>query len=237
MKTAFTLAEVLITLGIIGVVAAMTIPALVADYRGNVLNTQAQKAYSILQQALQQMQYDTGMIPNHANFGSEQGGTEAGTGGGRFIDYFRPYFLSNGNCNTRECINQSYTDDEGNLQSMMTNKYKTYNNASNVNTYLFDDGQMILSDGMFVMIENYQSNILITVDVNGLNKKPNRWGHDLLTFQVEENSGKLLPMGAKNTQYTDLNTYCSATSTSSYNGIACTYKALTDKDYFKNLPK
>ena len=33
MKKAFTLAEILITLGIIGVVAAMTIPTLVANYR------------------------------------------------------------------------------------------------------------------------------------------------------------------------------------------------------------
>ena len=238
MKKAFTLAEVLITLGIIGVVAAMTLPALVNQTRGKELETALQKAYSILQQALQQMQYDTGMIPNHANFGSEQGTTTTGTGGGgRFMDYFRPYFLSHGNCKTRECISQSYTDEEGNIQSMMTNKYKTYNKASNVATSLFDDCQMILSDGMFIMIENHISDILLTVDVNGLNKKPNRWGHDLFTFQIEESSGKLLPMGAPNTSYTNLNTYCSTTSTNIHNGIACTYKALTEKDYFKNLPK
>ena len=33
MKKGFTLAEVLITLGIIGVVAAMTIPTLIANYQ------------------------------------------------------------------------------------------------------------------------------------------------------------------------------------------------------------
>ena len=37
---AFTLAEVLITLGIIGVVAAMTMPALIANHRKTVLKTQ-----------------------------------------------------------------------------------------------------------------------------------------------------------------------------------------------------
>ena len=37
---AFTLAEVLITLGIIGVVAAMTMPALIANHRQAVLKTQ-----------------------------------------------------------------------------------------------------------------------------------------------------------------------------------------------------
>ena len=35
-KNAFTLAEVLITLGIIGVVAAMTLPAVIQNYRNHV---------------------------------------------------------------------------------------------------------------------------------------------------------------------------------------------------------
>ena len=39
-KNAFTLAEVLVTLGIIGVVAALTIPALIANYRNMVLENQ-----------------------------------------------------------------------------------------------------------------------------------------------------------------------------------------------------
>lgn len=77
--------------------------------------------------------------------------------------------------------------------------------------------------------------ILISVDVNGIYKKPNRWGHDLFTFQIM-NDVKLLPMGSDGTKF-DKNDYCSVTSSDTINGIGCTYKALTDKDYFKNLPK
>ena len=55
-------------------------------------------------------------------------------------------------------------------------------------------------------------------------------------FITVDDSGKLLPMGADGTTFTDLSTYCSATSTNAQNGIACTYKALTDKDYFNSLP-
>lgn len=77
--------------------------------------------------------------------------------------------------------------------------------------------------------------ILISVDVNGIYKKPNRWGHDLFTFQIM-NDGKLLPMGSDGTKF-DKNDYCSVTSSDTINGIGCTYKALTDNDYFKNLPK
>ena len=51
-KIAFTLAEVLITLGIIGVVAALTLPSVVAHYKEKVLVTQVKKAYSEMQNAL-----------------------------------------------------------------------------------------------------------------------------------------------------------------------------------------
>ena len=40
---AFTMAEVLITLGIIGIVAAMTLPALVAKYQKNVTSNRLKK--------------------------------------------------------------------------------------------------------------------------------------------------------------------------------------------------
>ena len=51
-KIAFTLAEVLITLGVIGVVASLTLPSIVAHYKEKVLVTQIQKAYSEMQNAL-----------------------------------------------------------------------------------------------------------------------------------------------------------------------------------------
>ena len=50
---AFTLAEVLITLAIIGVVAAMTIPTLVNKYQDRVNETRYKKAISMLSQAVQ----------------------------------------------------------------------------------------------------------------------------------------------------------------------------------------
>ena len=51
-KKGFTLAEVLITLGIIGVVAAMTMPTLMSNYRKKQTVTQLQKAYSEINQAV-----------------------------------------------------------------------------------------------------------------------------------------------------------------------------------------
>lgn len=52
MKRAFTLAEVLITLGIIGIVAAMTIPTLIANINGVQYRNKSKKAFSTLNQAV-----------------------------------------------------------------------------------------------------------------------------------------------------------------------------------------
>ena len=52
MKKAFTLAEVLITLGIIGIVAAMTLPSLIANYQKKVTVNRLKQAYSMINQAL-----------------------------------------------------------------------------------------------------------------------------------------------------------------------------------------
>jgi len=51
-KAAFTLAEVLVTLGIIGIVAAMTMPTLMANHRKKVVETKLEKIYSVMNQAI-----------------------------------------------------------------------------------------------------------------------------------------------------------------------------------------
>lgn len=57
---AFTLAEVLITLGIIGIVAAMTIPSLMNNVQDKQYKTALKKTYSVISNATKQLQYDTG---------------------------------------------------------------------------------------------------------------------------------------------------------------------------------
>ena len=60
MKKGFTLAEVLITLGIIGVVAAMTIPTLMTKYAKQRTETQLVKFYSMMNQTLRMSVADNG---------------------------------------------------------------------------------------------------------------------------------------------------------------------------------
>lgn len=60
MKKGFTLAEVLITLAIIGVVAALTIPSVIVRTQQQEFKTAAKKAHSVLSQAVQLTQVKDG---------------------------------------------------------------------------------------------------------------------------------------------------------------------------------
>ena len=71
-KNAFTLAEVLITLGIIGVVAALTIPTLMSSIQNRQLEVGLKNAYSTLTQALKMYEQDNGYPLTSSNVGQNQ---------------------------------------------------------------------------------------------------------------------------------------------------------------------
>lgn len=229
IKRGFTLAEVLITIGIIGIVAAMTLPAVVNRKQRKELEIGMQKTYSILSQALLKMQHEEGMIASTVNYPS-----------GTFAPVFKKYFNGGRDCGLNGC--ESVDGDLSDVDSQASKNYLIFSKKRVAGNGYFDNGQYIMTDGMFLMIENQGEGssvtfpILISVDVNGLHKKPNIWGYDLFTFQIDVKSGKLLPMGAPETRWRDHNTYCSTTGVNRLNGASCAYKAFTEKDYFKNLP-
>lgn len=229
-KTAFTLAEVLITLGIIGVVAAMTLPALLNSTQNRELESGLKTAYSTIQQGLSRMNADRGSEVKPDDF----------LPCGSFYNEYKRYFNKIYDCSATapdESVCMSRANAHGNEDGVYDDPSYTTYNGKRLHTNPFDDGQFVLPNGMLLMFENSgsASNIYISVDVNGKKKKPNRLGHDLFTFQLMKN-GKLLPMGVEGTNYSP-EEFCKPNSSSNVNGIACTYQALTDKNYWKNLPK
>ena len=60
MKKAFTLAELLIVLGILGIVAALTMPILIQNHTKSVVVTRLQKFYSIMNQAIDLAEAENG---------------------------------------------------------------------------------------------------------------------------------------------------------------------------------
>ena len=219
LNCAFTLAEVLITLGIIGVVAAMTIPTLINNSQNRELQSALNKGYSEISQALKLMELDIGCEVRPQDYAPRT-----------FVNSYKNYFKHIKFAPLSFQANDTETNDYNTMK-----EYRTYNKSKNVFYNMLDDGQFILSDGALIMINNEAYNILlISIDVNGLKKGPNIWGKDLFTFEINS-AGKLLPMGADGTRYTDMSEYCSKNSSSNINGIGCTSAALSDADYFKKM--
>jgi len=59
-KFAFTLAEVLITIGVIGIIAAMTLPSLIEQHEKKVTAAKLKKFYTVMQQAIMLSEKDNG---------------------------------------------------------------------------------------------------------------------------------------------------------------------------------
>ena len=230
VRLGFTLAEVLITLGIIGVVAAMTIPNLIANNKAQKLRSQFLKSYSVVQQVFKQMEADDVSL-NPADYKP--------TTTGKFYQTFIKYLQAPMDCggsttttNRKNALPCYYPAEDSTMKP-----YKTLDGKNNVIYNYLDDGQIVLQDGTNLLFENQHGldYIWISVDLNGYKNPPNRWGYDLFTFQFKD--GELVTMGDPKTTYNNLDIYCNLNSTDRLNGIACAQKAKTDTEYFKWVVK
>ena len=82
-KVGFTLAEVLVTLGLLGVISAITIPNLAFNYRGKVLEEQFMSTYSDIKQAA---------VKLNDNHGGDWASYATGAGSNKWYDEFMAQF-------------------------------------------------------------------------------------------------------------------------------------------------
>ena len=172
----FTLAEVLITLGVIGIVAAMTLPIVIAKYQKVVATSQLKRIYSLLANAeilsvedngvskywtypISTLDEDTGKITapiSNTDF---------------FTKYYEPYLRTSGSLEKIRKLDIYYASN--------------YNGTSAG----FDDhsiarGNVIrFADGAWLSIWSNNQYVVLTVDLNG-NKPPNIVGRDI--FDIAE---------------------------------------------------
>ncbi len=250
-KAAFTLAEVLITLGIIGVVAAMTIPTLISNYQRKVLAAQFKKSYAVASQIVLRSKFELG----------------TGTFGQYCTNYTSGKYL-----NKDICLQTIY-------KVMFPKKSSTnYNNVdlvrsdissfNNKQTGLSSDdlGGMgypvlytnIMPDGTYMNVNINEFYINFGIDINGA-KGPNKLGWDVFLFRVDNKNDSLA--GIKQTrEYTDeeleeidfsenpinKNRYgypCNLNTSMRGNGLGCSWYALNNicpwdetKTYWECLP-
>lgn len=250
-KNAFTLAEVLITLGIIGIVAAMTLPAIIANQRAKELEVRFKKAYSVIWNIHIRMIGDYGgvydnFIKQNVKLEDSEELTELRY---KYIDIFMKYINGGKICNwensTFRCLNKD-----------ISVNYKTYDGKKNAHLAAdaVSNRVILASDGITIFFGNtlFRNNRLY-VDTNGPAKGPNRLGFDLFAFDVDKNDKIIPPMtfgGGGDNAVTDegetgTTADCSIKKAgNSYNGFGCTVYAMNDKSpdnpalsYWKNLPK
>ena len=210
-KIAFTLSEVLITLVIIGVIAAITVPTVMQNTERQEFTTALKKANSVLKQALFTITTNNGYPIGDYEFFEEE----------NFIEDVATVTNTVQICNTpADCFGSS-------LYSSSSYKLLNNNSASG----WIDGKSIITADGiMYTYINSHSINNMygiseedkanaigrIIVDVNG-QKKPNKFGIDTFIFYLVNRKG-IVPAGSES------DSTCKRNS----NGAGCAAKVLRE---------
>ncbi|HPT41311.1 MAG TPA: type II secretion system protein [Candidatus Gastranaerophilaceae bacterium] len=172
-KKGFTLAEVLITLTIIGVIAALTIPNLIASYQKQQYVTQLKKVYTEISQAMKQVMADEGinkLTLSDTLYCDYENGCDLDEALQRVgNDFLKKYFKVIKDCGTEypsPCFASKYNTINGNEGSVIPSGYSVINVGG-------------ASISIFPTQKQYSGTIY--VDINGLNP-PNIYGRDLFTM-------------------------------------------------------
>jgi len=188
-KAAFTLPEVLITIGVIGIVAAMTIPTLITKYQEKVIVTKFQQVFAILTEAYKLAENDLG-----ENFRKSFDYKSGATGPDDFWNAYKPYLNASLDCkdNPDACFGVA-------KKVWGVGNYYTMLDSDEKGSLVKSKRAVILKNGVtvgFGGVGNSQTaHLYIVVDINGRNK-PNRYGVDTFFFAVSDTSqNKIMPEG------------------------------------------
>lgn len=165
---AFTLAEVLITLTIIGIVAAITIPTILSNIQKKVLKEEIKNNYSMYAKIFTDIQYDytlsrpAGLTSGYKNYNNE------------LISKLKIAKVCKGNAMRDGCIPEDYN----NLNvSVGCPGFAVDSISTTHNVY-------VLSDGSILIPYHTDWRSLWMVDVNG-KKGPNKAGYDIYQMTLE----------------------------------------------------
>lgn len=205
MKKAFTLAEVLITLAVIGVVAAMTIPALIQNYQKKTYVEGLKIGISIIEQGFKKAMADDGVtdfrnteLLKNCNYSMkndlEQYYNDC-------TPYLKKYFkdiktISNIDMNNVWRSDITSNDPENcKKYAGKVNKWYHLNDKNKCTGYynlafIFANGMrgdFFIRDDVFYLGS-------ISLDING-SKGPNTWGRDVFYLRIMPPDGHIAPQG------------------------------------------
>ncbi len=202
---AFTLSEVLITLGIIGVVAALTMPSLIQGKQEKATVSRLKKVYSELSQAFLMVEMEYG-DPTNWEIGSNTN-DENDTGGVNLVNLFAKYMQVAKNCGNR-ASGKGGCFYSGSYYRLDNAEYPAINKRTDLGKMQLSDGTSIAFGGLSPDCSNstrggtkYLSSVCawIIVDTNGYTR-PNKYGVD--TFEFSLSKYGIIPYGtAEDTSY------------------------------------
>ena len=187
---AFTLAETLVVMGIIGVVAALTIPNLSSSTANKENVARVQKAYSTINEAFERVQAEYGNIQRWPL-------RDFGWNGNNDTDFFAnrmsEYLKVSKNCarNANQgCMASSVKYLNG------TSTTSGYSAVTDADTSAY---KMILADGTGLAIQVVSGSILMNVDIDGPRKGSGTIGKDWFRFVYDASSTKkVIPANTSN---------------------------------------
>lgn len=229
MKKGFTLAEVLITLGIIGVVAALTLPSLIQNYKEKATVTAVKESYSIFAQALKMVTID-----NPDLSALTDSSLSAKENSQIMFNEISKHIKKVKSCDVdKKCMGNTYYL---NLNNEKVSNWDTYNNLVTG----------VLANGTSFWILSLPASISgeetyagqIGIDING-NKRPNKFGVDFFWFTFNKN-GELFAGRGQGPGGTYWNCELSPSNSNWSNGYGCSEWIITHEnmDYLKrNISK
>ena len=208
-KKGFTLAEVLITLVIVGVVAAMTIPTLINNTKKQEYVAGLKKANSVLSQALYKMTENNGYPVGDYSY----------LNAGNFIDEFSKVVNVTKKCDTfAECFDKNNSGDTNNYKYLHNGKANAISGAKSLITSDWQMFSFAVPGNIYGLSQDDKDNTIgrIVVDING-GKNPNQYGFDLFFFYLVEHKG-IVPAGS----------YSTSDCTKSGEGVTCAARVLKE---------
>ena len=178
----FTLAEVLVTLAVIGVIASLTIPSLFKKYEKQQWISGYKSTYSIVNQATRMIMVDNtnSLLDAWGGIGDHQG----------MYNAYSPYLKI-----IKKCENQTPEN------NCFASSYTYMSSIGNVSISPYSDYSVMLSNGSslaFYSMQGADQNgryNRIYIDTNG-KKGPNIYGKDLNELQIRVSSDPVKPYGA-----------------------------------------
>ena len=180
-KIAFTLVEILVTLGIVGVISTLTIPNIISNYQKKVYVTKLQKVHNQVLNAIEAILateeadslYETSLYCSNASYDDEVFELcHQRTG-----DFLKKYFKVAKDCGNdltnRECLSDGYKNLDG--------------SRSYADTHLGYSYTVVLNSGT-VLAAGFSHNVYpfgVFVDLNG-KIGPNIVGREAFDFQVNQ---------------------------------------------------